>query len=595
MKTPLRILIVGGYGTFGGRLVELLEDEPRLVLLVGGRSLQKAREYCAKRPASKAKLVPVAFDRENADSQQLTTLDVALVVDASGPFQHYGAQAYRLIQHCIDYRVHYLDLADGSQFVAGISQFDEAARRAGVFVLSGVSSFPVLTAAVARRLQEGLRQITAIYAGIAPSPFAGVGLNVIRAIASYSGQRVPVRRNGAAAVGWPITESMEVVIGVPGHVPLESRRFSLVDVPDLRTLPQLFPAVHDVWVGAAPVPASLHRALWGFAWLVRLRLLPTISWLSRLMTFVMARVRWGEHCGGMFVRIEGESLEGVPATREWHMLAEGNDGPLIPCMGVEALVRKLLEGTVPEPGARTATSDVSLADYEKLFSRRLIYSGSREFGANIASQPLYQRTLGNAWDRLSPQIRQLHSVSDESSFVGECTVDRGRNPFAWLIATLIGFPRAGTTQEISVQLVKQGNAERWIREVGGRRFSSVQSPGRGRHQWLIRERFGPVAVYMALVVEGECLRYVILSWTFFGIPLPLALGPRSAALESVQQGKFRFDVELRHPFTGLIVRYQGTLSPNLNPEAGYPTPHGKHDADVIANPHPAGRPPKFHS
>jgi len=90
MKTPLRILIVGGYGTFGGRLVELLEDEPRLVLLVGGRSLQKAQEYCAKRPASKAKLVPVAFDRENADSQQLATLDVALVVDASGPFQHYG-------------------------------------------------------------------------------------------------------------------------------------------------------------------------------------------------------------------------------------------------------------------------------------------------------------------------------------------------------------------------------------------------------------------------------------------------------------------------------------------------------------------------
>ncbi len=343
MKTPLRILIVGGYGTFEGRLVELLEDEPRVVLLVGGRSRQKAEEYCAKRPASKAQLAPVEFDRESTDPRQLAALDVAMVVDASGPFQEYGADAYRLIQHCIECRVHYLDLADGSQFVEGISQFDEAARRAGVFVLSGVSSFPVLTAAVVKKLQEGLKDLKSIRGGIAPSPFAGVGLNVIRAIASYSGQRVPVRRNGVTGIGWPITESMHVVIcRARSCVPLESKRFSLVDVPDLRTLPQLWPAVQDVWMGAAPVPASLHRMLSAFAWLVRLRLLPTISWMSGLMSFVMAHVRWGEHRGGMFVRVEGESSDGAaPVTREWHMLAEGNDGPLIPCMAIEAIVEEL--------------------------------------------------------------------------------------------------------------------------------------------------------------------------------------------------------------------------------------------------------------
>jgi hypothetical protein len=30
MKSGLTVLIVGGYGTFGGRIVELLENEPRL-------------------------------------------------------------------------------------------------------------------------------------------------------------------------------------------------------------------------------------------------------------------------------------------------------------------------------------------------------------------------------------------------------------------------------------------------------------------------------------------------------------------------------------------------------------------------------------
>ena len=37
--------------------------------------------------------------------------------------------------------IHYLDLADGSDFVAGVCAYDEAARKAGLFVLSGVSSF----------------------------------------------------------------------------------------------------------------------------------------------------------------------------------------------------------------------------------------------------------------------------------------------------------------------------------------------------------------------------------------------------------------------------------------------------------------------
>ncbi len=180
----------------------------------------------------------------------------------------------------------------------------------------------------------------------------------------------------------------------------------------------------------------------------------------------------------------------------------------------------------------------------------------------MGTQPLYQRTLGDAWDRLPAPIRQLHSVAGESSFAGECSVDRGRHPLAWLIATMIGFPDSGATQEISVRLVQQGDGERWIRQVGQRRFSSVQNPGRGRHQWLIRERFGLVAVYMAIVLDGECLRYVIRKWTFYGLPLP----SRSARathmrVESVHRGQFRFDVQISHFLTGLIVRYHGTLSP----------------------------------
>ena len=57
------VLIVGGYGIFGGRLVDLLADEPRLKLIVGGRSLEKARAFSARRKAAAAELVPARIDR----------------------------------------------------------------------------------------------------------------------------------------------------------------------------------------------------------------------------------------------------------------------------------------------------------------------------------------------------------------------------------------------------------------------------------------------------------------------------------------------------------------------------------------------------
>jgi hypothetical protein len=49
MTSGLKVLIVGGYGIFGGRLVELLENEPKLTLFVAGRSVTKASGFVAAR------------------------------------------------------------------------------------------------------------------------------------------------------------------------------------------------------------------------------------------------------------------------------------------------------------------------------------------------------------------------------------------------------------------------------------------------------------------------------------------------------------------------------------------------------------------
>jgi saccharopine dehydrogenase-like NADP-dependent oxidoreductase len=160
----VKILILGGYGVFGGRLAKLLSDIPQATLFICGRDEGKAQAFCAGFDGA-ATAVPASLDRRDI-SDGIDRLKPDLVVDASGPFQDYGRDCYHVVEACIAAKVDYLDFADGADFVFGISQFDEQAKAAGVFILSGVSSFPVLTAAVLREMAKTM-DIVKVEGGIA--------------------------------------------------------------------------------------------------------------------------------------------------------------------------------------------------------------------------------------------------------------------------------------------------------------------------------------------------------------------------------------------------------------------------------------------
>jgi Domain of unknown function (DUF4166)/Saccharopine dehydrogenase NADP binding domain len=560
----LKLLVIGGYGTFGGRTIQLLKDEAALTLFVAGRSLSKAQAFLSKFPDAKAKLIPIAFDRQTNIAQQFQTIKPNWVLDASGPFQNYGEDAYAVIEACIAERVHYLDLADGSDFVAGVAAYDEKAKAAGVFVLSGVSSFPVLTAAVVRRLEQGMQKIETIYAGIAPSPYAGVGLNVIKAIAGYAGQATRLKREGQVTTAYPFTESLPFTIAPPGLMPLNNIRFSLVDVPDLTALTELWPQAKTVWMGAGPTPAILHRLLSIFAWFVRWRVLPSLLPLAPIISWVTNTIRWGEHRGGMFVQVKGFNNDRHSCTRQWHLLAEGSDGPLIPCMAVQALVLRALKGATPTTGARAAVRELELNDYEPLFAKCTIYPGFREI-LDSQNTPAFQRVLGTSWVNLASALQELHSTQGSKVFSGLCHVEGATNPITKLIARVVGFPATGSNLPITVTIDQhfndQGHSiERWTRSFGKRGFTSELFCGSGRSEHLLCERFGPMNFALALVQKNDGLELILRHWSLFGIPMPQWLGPTTQAFESSDQGHFNFSILLAHRFVGRIVKYEGWLA-----------------------------------
>jgi hypothetical protein len=413
-----------------------------------------------------------------------------------------------------------------------------------------------------RRLAAPLARVDEIAGGIAPSPFAGVGANVIRAIAGYAGQPVAYLGRTAKIIGRPFMQQRRYTIAPPGRLPLRNTLFSLVDVPDLRALSKLWPQAKRVWMGAGPVPELLHRVLIVCAWLVSLGIVRTLAPLAPLMHWATNKLRWGEHRGGMFVEVKGAGADGVAQTHSWHLLAEGSDGPLIPSMAVQAIVLKHLAGAPPRAGARACVDDLELADYERLFAARTIYAGLRRPVRSGAL--LYERALGDAWSSLPPAIRAMHDGVVTAQ--GRGRVDRGKSPLALIAGAMMSFPPAGDDLPVRVTFEQTPDGEVWRRTFGRHSFLSNQYDGRGKSERLIVERFGVLEFALALVVDGERVRLMTRRWSAFGLPLPLWLAPHSIAHEREEDGVFRFFVEISHPLTGLIVRYDGWLKPQPQPQ-----------------------------
>lgn len=550
----MKILVLGGYGVFGGRLAQLLKDDPGQTLILAGRDGQKARAF-AETLGGVAKVLPLALDRRDIVAA-LAQHRPDLVVDASGPFQAYGDDPYLVPKAAIAARVPYLDLADGADFVAGIGALDASARAAGVFVLAGVSSFPVLTDAVLTAMEQHL-QVTELVGGIAPSPYAGVGKNVLRAVLGYAGAPVRLWRQGKPATGIGLGDSRIATVAVPGKVPLHPLRFSLVDVPDLRVIPAAHPGLQSLWIGAAPQPRVLHRLLTLIA-LARARLrLPSLAPLTPLAHWLLNLHPMGEHRGGMFLAAQG-LRDGQPASLSWHLLAEGDDGPLIPSMAVALLVGKMQQGQTQNPGARAGIGSLTLDDYATAFAGRSILTGWRR---DMPIEP-YPRALGPVFSDLPAQMQTLHHPGKHAVWTGRADVTRGKGPLAPLVATLFRFPKVGQDQPVEVTFTTDAQGrETWARRFGARLMRSTQEAGTDRDEALIVERFGPFRFGLALDWDGTRLQIIPRRWGIGRLPLPRFLMPHGPAWEEVKDDRFRFHVEIILPLIGPVVRYEGWLRP----------------------------------
>jgi hypothetical protein len=71
----------------------------------------------------------------------------------------------------------------------------------------------------------------------------------------------------------------------------------------------------------------------------------------------------------MVVRVGGVDAQGAPARRAWHIAANNDHGPEIPCMAAILLARRLAGGERMPAGAYPCLSLHALADFAPEFTR----------------------------------------------------------------------------------------------------------------------------------------------------------------------------------------------------------------------------------
>jgi saccharopine dehydrogenase-like NADP-dependent oxidoreductase len=339
----MRVVILGGYGVFGSRLAELLVRDGHDVLIIG-RDERKLTEL-----SKRLNCRHLALDHRN-NPQALFAVSPEVVVDAAGPFQSYGSDPYIVPRLCLEHGADYLDLSDDAEFTQGITQLDDRARSANRRLLSGASSVPGISSAIAADLCTGMDEILLIDTAISPGNRAPRGASVISSIVSQLGTTSRVYRGGVWRSQSCWSDPQRV-----GLAPNLSRTARFIEVPDIRLFPKYFGAKSVIF--RAGLELGILNMAMSFIAVIRRRWMFAVApWQAEILRKVANLfLPFGTDRGGMRALVVGRTNKTV-IRREWRLIAEAGDGPYIPAVTARALIRKL--NSVPV-GSRACLAETS--------------------------------------------------------------------------------------------------------------------------------------------------------------------------------------------------------------------------------------------
>jgi hypothetical protein len=133
---------------------------------------------------------------------------------------------------------------------------------------------------------------------------------------------------------------------------------------------------------------------------------------------------------------------------------------------------------------------------------------------------------------------------------------------------MLGLPRAGAGVPVRLVVDAAANGETWRREIGAATFVTVQT---ATSDGLLAERFGLIEFRFRVEADATTVRFrqvsAALVWGTLRLALPRWLSPWVEGLLQVEANSAipRVSVVLDAPATGLLMAYEGSITPGEAP------------------------------
>jgi hypothetical protein len=170
--------------------------------------------------------------------------------------------------------------------------------------------------------------------------------------------------------------------------------------------------------------------------------------------------------------------------------------------------------------------------------------------------------FGSQFSELHPLLQDLHRNS--GTLVGQIELSFGQGLAGVIgkrVAARLGVPTVAGRHVFEVSIYSESGVLHWVRTFDGQsRFHSRFEPV-GRHPegyWV--ERSGPVALHLGVQIVAGGWHWIHKRTRIFGIPVPKAILPAAVASKSIEQGLYRFSVEVSAPVLGKLFGYSGMLA-----------------------------------
>lgn len=349
-----KILVLGGYGTCGRRIVEILAADPEAECLIGGRDARRGQAVAA------ALQVPfVAVDVHRAASLNAALDDVFAVINTCGPFRWHD---YAVAERCARRGVHYVDMADEKSYILGIEGLADRATENGATLVSGAGSVLAFSSLLVEILSKAFETIEEIEVAVLSGNRNPRGLASVRSALEAQTRRVRVCEKGE----WRDVPGFSRGRRVALPKPLGPRRLYLTDAPETEVLAKRYNAAVTYRTGLE-LP-FLNRAHAGLGFLHRLGLVSDPVGFAKSFYRIQKGLRhFGKTGFGLNVVLRGH-YQGQSLVR-CAGLASGDDGCSVHCVPAVALVRKWMAGGAV-PGAFPCAGVLTFQDMTQELERR---------------------------------------------------------------------------------------------------------------------------------------------------------------------------------------------------------------------------------